>query len=87
MTVGKSGTNVGDWVFNSDEKLSEIKLYTDGRALTGIDLRTTKQHFEAFATGGQSTTATTIPSGNGTFVGIFGYAGGHIDSMGIAVQK
>lgn len=88
MTVGRSGTrNIGVWDFALDEKLTAIKLYTDGVGLTGIDIQTDKQHVEAFALGGQTTKATAIPTGSGAFVGIFGYAGRYVDSLGIAVAK
>ena len=78
------------FTLGEDEKLGEILLYSNSRyygRFAGLKLTTSKQNLEAFAYEytPESGDEVDIPVGNGTWNGIFGKAGGDIDSFGIAM--
>ena len=73
-----------------DEQLTRILLYSstygNGR-FAGLKINTTKKTAEAFAYGYSpcANDEVEIPVGNGKWNGIFGMAGGDIDSFGMAM--
>lgn len=77
------------FTFDEDERLTRILLYasSSGTRFSGLELNTTKQVVQAFANGYNPSQSdmVEIPVGNGKWNGIFGKAGGDIDSFGIAM--
>ena len=77
------------YTFDEDERLTRILLYSSSSSnrFSGLELNTTKQVVKAFAYGYNASQCdmVEIPVGNGKWNGIFGKAGGDIDSFGIAM--
>lgn len=78
------------WRFEPDEQLTRIRLYSKNNRLAGIKLSTSKQtDLEACVTGVSETSPTPveIPVGSGKWMGIFGFSGRFVDSLGFAMLK
>lgn len=78
------------WNFEPEEQLTRIRLYSREDRLVGIKISSNRQQNLSACLPGVTDTNPTpveIPVGSGKWVGIFGFSGAHVDSLGFAMLK